>query len=324
MSFRMSSQSKPVSDNRETSANTSSFKQITASRFQYIDHSRNQLGATVRLTYLADIETLIIEVVTHEPEAAHREIGQILEILFPLTPCGSTRYVDPTASEKEADSSWINLGQVQLVMLLAVSRSPKEIRIAKYFPKFWALTRAQHTTGRDGAYSCPRLDNLNPDQGQRNPPARAHEPNPEATLQKHNAPKPQNHPHHRLLRLELQPFGVEVVCVMAGTVATAFHANEPEVVLPSGSPYAAVRRFISDWATGRAGPQNGCSPDAFAKALVEEVVLAETAAAGLVWLGPNSAVVRFLARWCPAGLLDRLMMNGQGLDELTKSLEDKK
>ncbi|RAH43705.1 SDR family oxidoreductase [Aspergillus brunneoviolaceus CBS 621.78] len=115
------------------------------------------------------------------------------------------------------------------------------------------------------------------------------------------------------LRLELQPCGVGVVCVMAGTVATAFHANEPEVLLPPASWYAPIRRIIADWATGRAGPRNGSSPDEFAKVLVEDVVLAETLPAG--------AAARLLARWCPVGLLDRIMKNGQGIDELTKSLE---
>ncbi|RDK39633.1 NAD(P)-binding protein, partial [Aspergillus phoenicis ATCC 13157] len=57
------------------------------------------------------------------------------------------------------------------------------------------------------------------------------------------------------LRLELSPLGVSVLCIMAGTITTDFHANEPEVVLLPTSRYAAIGQTISDWATGRAGPK---------------------------------------------------------------------
>ncbi|KAB8263692.1 hypothetical protein BDV32DRAFT_146508 [Aspergillus pseudonomiae] len=73
------------------------------------------------------------------------------------------------------------------------------------------------------------------------------------------------------LRLELAPLGVSVVCLMIGTITTAFHANEPEVVLLPTSRYAAVRQTISDWATGRAGPK-GCSADEFAASIVDDVL----------------------------------------------------
>ncbi|GMG07353.1 unnamed protein product [Aspergillus oryzae var. brunneus] len=104
------------------------------------------------------------------------------------------------------------------------------------------------------------------------------------------------------LRLELAPWGVTVVCLMAGTVTTAFHANEPEVVLLPTSRYAAIRQTISDWATGRAGPK-GCSADEFAASTVDDVL---GSTGGLVWKGPNSAAVQFVSRWCPTWLLVRL------------------
>ena len=95
--------------------------------------------------------------------------------------------------------------------------------------------------------------------------------------------------------------GVSVVCLMIGTIITAFHANEPEVVLLPTSRYAAVRQTISDWATGRAGPK-GCSADEFAASIVDDVL---GSAGGLVWKGPNSAAVKFVSRWCPVWLLVR-------------------
>ncbi|KAL4786387.1 hypothetical protein BJX76DRAFT_365781 [Aspergillus varians] len=117
------------------------------------------------------------------------------------------------------------------------------------------------------------------------------------------------------LRLELAPLGVSVLCLMLGTVTTSFHANEPPVVLPEVSRYTAIRETISRWATGQAGPK-GCSVEE-AAVLIGDAVIG--GASGLVWKGPNSGAVRLLAKWCPVGLLDSMMKNGQGLDELEKS-----
>lgn len=108
------------------------------------------------------------------------------------------------------------------------------------------------------------------------------------------------------LRLELAPLGVGVVCLMVGTVNTSFHDNEPRVVLPAGSRYAAIRDIISQWATGQAGPK-GCSVDEFANSIVEDV-LGAGGSGGLVWKGPNSAAVRILSRWCPSWLLVSLLL----------------
>ncbi|KAK9567518.1 hypothetical protein V6Z88_001864 [Aspergillus fumigatus] len=123
------------------------------------------------------------------------------------------------------------------------------------------------------------------------------------------------------LRLELAPLGVGVVCLMVGTVSTSFHENEPRVVLPAGSRYAAIRDVIAQWATGQSGPK-GCSVEEFAESIVDDVLGASgSGSGGLVWKGPNSAAVRILSRWCPVWLLDRMMSNGQGLDELAKSVK---
>ncbi|KAH8429914.1 SDR family oxidoreductase [Aspergillus melleus] len=116
------------------------------------------------------------------------------------------------------------------------------------------------------------------------------------------------------LRLELAPWGVRVVCIMAGSVTSAFHANEPEVILPPTSRYAAIRQMISDRATGRDDLKR-CSADEFAASIVDDVL---GTAGGVVWKGPYSALVKFLSRWCPAIILDRMMSDGQGLDELAK------
>lgn len=103
------------------------------------------------------------------------------------------------------------------------------------------------------------------------------------------------------LRLELAPWGVSVVSIMAGTVSTAFHANEPEVILLPTSRYAAARQIISDFATGKDSLRR-CSAADFAAEIVDDVL---GSAGGVVWRGPYTAIVRFLSRWCPAVILVR-------------------
>lgn len=103
------------------------------------------------------------------------------------------------------------------------------------------------------------------------------------------------------LRLEFGPLGVDVVCLMVGTVTTTFHANEPEVILPPSSRYAAIRDTISNWATGRAGPK-GCSAEEFAESVVDMIVSANRVG-GLIWKGPYSTIIRFVPRCCPTWLV---------------------
>lgn len=90
---------------------------------------------------------------------------------------------------------------------------------------------------------------------------------------------------------------------MLGTIATSFHTNEPQVVLPASSWYAAIKVTISRWASGEAGPKGG-RPDDAARLIVQDVL---GAGAGLVWKGPNSGAVRFVSRWCPGWLLVSLL-----------------
>ncbi|KAJ6444956.1 oxidoreductase, short-chain dehydrogenase/reductase family [Purpureocillium lavendulum] len=122
------------------------------------------------------------------------------------------------------------------------------------------------------------------------------------------------------LRLELSPFGVSVVTVNLGTVATSFHANEPTPELPPTSHYTGILDTITKWAKGEAGPKGGPIKD-LVNSVVPDVLGEGTG--GVVWRGPNSGAVRFLSRWMPVWLLDMMMSNDQGLDELSKALKAK-
>ena len=50
----------------------------------------------------------------------------------------------------------------------------------------------------------------------------------------------------KTLRLELQPFGVKVVTVMAGAIQSNFFTNQDELQLPQDSDYRPIQDCISD------------------------------------------------------------------------------
>lgn len=105
------------------------------------------------------------------------------------------------------------------------------------------------------------------------------------------------------LRLELSPFGVDVVTVMAGVVTSNFHANDINFDLPLNSGYAPIKSIIATWASGDAKPK-GCSAEEFAEILVADV-LDNGKTSGLVWRGPYAASLKFMTGWLPRFLMVR-------------------
>ena len=98
------------------------------------------------------------------------------------------------------------------------------------------------------------------------------------------------------LRHELSPFGVSVVAVMAGTVATNFDANVNEFSLPPGSLYESIKDNIKGWVTGTAKPVGG-PLDEFAQTVLQDIV--GKGKDGIVYRGPNAAAMGFVASWLP-------------------------
>ncbi|KAL1878229.1 hypothetical protein Daus18300_002146 [Diaporthe australafricana] len=120
------------------------------------------------------------------------------------------------------------------------------------------------------------------------------------------------------LRLELSPFGVSVVTVMAGVVDSEFHANDPDFELPPSSRYAPIKDAIASWASGKAKPK-GCSAQEFAEALVVDVIGSKRPA---VYRGPRAGAVKFVTIWLPTWLVDFFMSQGQGLKELSQKVAE--
>lgn len=106
------------------------------------------------------------------------------------------------------------------------------------------------------------------------------------------------------LRMELAPFGIQVVTVHPGAIASSFGDNAQ---LPESSPlsepswYAPIADKIHMRAT--MSQQDATPSDEFARQLVQTVTLA--ALPPEIWLGKKSWQLPFLKRWLPTRLLDR-------------------
>jgi 1-acylglycerone phosphate reductase len=94
-------------------------------------------------------------------------------------------------------------------------------------------------------------------------------------------------------RLELAPFGVRVLTVMTGAVASKFFTNAPEYKSPKASLYTAVEKNIQE-----IEKQVGdfMSTEKYAEAVVAAV---DNGTTGLLWKGNNSQLVRFVSAFAP-------------------------
>ncbi|RZM79612.1 SDR family NAD(P)-dependent oxidoreductase [Leptolyngbya iicbica] len=116
------------------------------------------------------------------------------------------------------------------------------------------------------------------------------------------------------LRMELAPFGIQVVTVHPGAIASKFgdNAQLPAAALPEDSWYTPIADKVQMRAT--LSQQNATSSDEFARQLGQKVD--RGALPPEIWLGKKSWQLPFLKRWLPARLLDRLQSKRFGLNTL--------
>lgn len=115
------------------------------------------------------------------------------------------------------------------------------------------------------------------------------------------------------LRLELAPFGVEVLEVQPGAIASNFGASasrEMDSVVDERSPWWPLRRQIQ--ARAAASQDNPTPAEDFARQLLAAVQ--RRPRPPLVRIGNGSRALPALARWMPHGLLARLLKKRFGLD----------
>ncbi|MCJ1402294.1 hypothetical protein MMC11_005514 [Xylographa trunciseda] len=114
------------------------------------------------------------------------------------------------------------------------------------------------------------------------------------------------------MRLEMAPFGVKVVTVVAGVITSHFSANMPDFKLPSNSVYLPIKTEIDKVANGTDLP-SAMDVDVFAKKLVGDVL---GGANGLVYRGRLATLSWFLLKFLPVWALDSLLLKDRGLDKL--------
>lgn len=119
---------------------------------------------------------------------------------------------------------------------------------------------------------------------------------------------------HRLsdaLRVELAPFGIQVVTVQPGAIASRFGHNAQAATgtLKTDSWYGAIADKVTMRIT--LSQQDATPADEFAQKLVQRVMHPPLPAT--IRLGKKSLQLPFLKRWLPTRILDAILANRFGL-----------
>lgn len=115
------------------------------------------------------------------------------------------------------------------------------------------------------------------------------------------------------MRMELGPFGIDVVTVQPGGIQSHFGVNTSAAVrLPDDSIYQPVADGIR--ARAQAGQQNATPADAFARQVANALLSSNPPAA--IRLGHNSTRLFLMRRLMPTRRLDAILKKLFGLDRL--------
>jgi len=121
------------------------------------------------------------------------------------------------------------------------------------------------------------------------------------------------------LRMELKPFGVDVMVVAPGKVGTNIASNASgDKELPQDSVYLPVKDGLEKRVTST---QEGCMPaPKFAKSTVTAILNSRQA---YFYEGPLSFLLPFIKRWLPLWLVDWILSRQFQLTRLRKLLAEK-
>ncbi|KAB8231301.1 SDR family oxidoreductase [Aspergillus alliaceus] len=118
--------------------------------------------------------------------------------------------------------------------------------------------------------------------------------------------------YSRSIQLELAPFGVRVITLVAGTVQTNIFRNSGGSPLAPDSMYKAATKEINSLAGGDL-VQGAMQPADFARKVVDDVLGGAT---GTVWRGTFSTLGRIMLAVIPEWVLDRITFTRTGLSKL--------
>jgi len=117
------------------------------------------------------------------------------------------------------------------------------------------------------------------------------------------------------LRMELAPFGVDVITLQPGAIRSEFGAHAAESIgrSPVGERYyAALDEAIA--ARAVAGQQNAMLAEDFARAAVDAILARRPAA--IVRVGPMSRLLPRMRRWLPVRVRERMLSRRSQLDRV--------
>jgi NAD(P)-dependent dehydrogenase (short-subunit alcohol dehydrogenase family) len=116
-----------------------------------------------------------------------------------------------------------------------------------------------------------------------------------------------------VLRMELFPFGMQVITVQPGAIGSAFGDNaeaQLNKVLPQNSRYAAIKDSI--FKRARASQQNPTPAADFAAQILTKILAAECPS--LIRAGNGSSTLPLLKRLLPDSLLSKILRQQFGLN----------
>lgn len=102
------------------------------------------------------------------------------------------------------------------------------------------------------------------------------------------------------IRRELAPFGVKVVTIMQGAVATTVHNDTPTLPLPEGSLHTPIAKQFEDRIKGKGAVHLLGSRDVFAERVVSDLL---RGASGRIYRGNLSTAMGFLKNWLPEWIM---------------------
>jgi len=133
-----------------------------------------------------------------------------------------------------------------------------------------------------------------------------------------NASKAAIHQYSDTLRLELQPFGVNVVTVITGTTKTKIWSKDSDLS-PDSRYYAMNDQYVAHF-QNEAGAKGGTDVDVYARWLVSQT--ANKRAPGWIYKSQYSTRAWLMSWLLPRSLVLSIMSSTYGIDKLAEHLVD--
>jgi short-subunit dehydrogenase len=120
------------------------------------------------------------------------------------------------------------------------------------------------------------------------------------------------------LRIELRPFGIQVITVQPGAIRSNFgnSASENLAFEKENSAYAPIADFINKRAV--ISQQGATGAEEFARRLISQLVKKNPKS--IIRIGKSSILYPLMKRWLPTSLLDTIISGKFGLTQLRHDL----